>query len=277
MKLALCNEVVRELPFERQCTFAAALGYTGLEIAPFTLGSEPHRLTAGAVAGACQAANAAGISITGLHWLLVAPEGLSITSTDAQARARTRDVMLGLIRLCADLGGFYLVHGSPAQRALPPGDEADGRKRALELFAAAARAAEEAGLVYCLEPLSPDQTNFVTSLAEAAAIVAEIGSPAFRTMLDCSAAAASEDADIPTLLARHLPDGAIAHVHFNDPNRRGPGEGALHFGPILRALQDHRYDGWVGVEPFIYEPDGPACAARAAGYVQGLTEALAHA
>jgi sugar phosphate isomerase/epimerase len=277
MKLALCNEVVRELSFERQCALAASLGYSGLEIAPFTLGAEPHRLGADAIRALRQAAAPAGIAITGLHWLLVAPEGLSITSADADVQARTRDVMLGLIRLCAELGGSYLVHGSPAQRALAPGDGAGGRKRAVEHFAAAAGAAEAAGLVYCLEPLSPEQTNFVTSLAEAAEIVVEIGSPAFRTMLDCSAAAASESEDIPTLLARHLPTGMIAHVHFNDPNRRGPGEGALRFAPILQSLSEQRYDGWIGVEPFVYEPDGPACAARAAGYVQGLAEALVHA
>ena len=275
MKLALCNEVLREFPFERQCAFAAALGYSGLEIAPFTLGPEPHRLTPTAIASTRAAAAAAGIAITGLHWLLVAPEGLSITADERDVRARTREVMLGLVRLCADLGGSYLVHGSPAQRALAPGAEAEGRERALELFAEAARAAEAAGVVYCLEALSPDQTNFVTSVAEAAAIVGEIGSPAFRTMLDCSAAAASESEDIPSILRQYVPSGLIAHVHFNDPNRRGPGDGELRFAPILRALHELRYDGWIGVEPFIYEPDGPACAARAAGYVKGLLEALA--
>ena len=48
MRIALCNEVIRELPFERQCAFARAVGYDGLEIAPFTLSPEPHALPAGA-------------------------------------------------------------------------------------------------------------------------------------------------------------------------------------------------------------------------------------
>src|SRR5688572_33441161 len=77
MKLALCNEVVRELSFERQCALAAALGYSGLEVAPFTLGAEPHRLAPAAVSATRRAAEAAGIAVTGLHWLLVTPEGLS--------------------------------------------------------------------------------------------------------------------------------------------------------------------------------------------------------
>ena len=37
MRIALCNEVLAGMPLERQCEFAADLGYDGLEIAPFTL------------------------------------------------------------------------------------------------------------------------------------------------------------------------------------------------------------------------------------------------
>jgi D-psicose/D-tagatose/L-ribulose 3-epimerase len=37
MRISLCNEVIAEFPFERQCEFAQKLGYDGLEIAPFTL------------------------------------------------------------------------------------------------------------------------------------------------------------------------------------------------------------------------------------------------
>lgn len=273
MRLTLCSEVIRDLPFRRQCEFAASVGYGGLEIAPFTLGPEPHLTSSRQIAECRRAAADAGIEITGIHWLLVAPEGLSITSADPAVWGKTRDVVAGLIRLTAELGGRYVVHGSPGQRALSPGDEEEGRKRALDLLGHAAQVAEEAGVTYCLEPLSPEQTNFVTSLDEAIKVVEAIGSPAFRTMLDCSAAGVGESDDIPTLLRRHLPSGMIRHVHFNDPNRRGPGEGDMRFAPIVRTLAELRYKGWVGVEPFVYEPDGPACAARAAGYVQGLVEA----
>jgi sugar phosphate isomerase/epimerase len=110
-------------------------------------------------------------------------------------------------------------------------------------------------------------------VAEAAALVRQIASPAVRTMVDCSAAALTEQAPIPDLLGEWLPTGLIAHVHLNDPNRRGPGEGALAFAPILLALRDGGYGGNASIEPFIYRPDGPACAARAIGYVRGLLEA----
>ncbi|MDQ4134660.1 MAG: sugar phosphate isomerase/epimerase [Pseudomonadota bacterium] len=273
MRLALCNEVVRELSFERQCAFARSVGYDGLEVAPFTLGDEPHLLPAGRRAELRRAAAEAGIAITGLHWLLVTPKGLSVTTEDPALRARTVEVIRGLVDLCADLGGRYLVHGSPAQRVLEPARETEQRRLAAEVFAAAGEAAAQAGLVYCIEPLAASETAYLTTVGEAADVVKDIGNPALRTMVDCSAAARSEMEDIPALLQRWLPTGLIAHVHANDPNRRGPGEGELLFAPILDVLLEQKYRGVIGVEPFIYEPDGSAVAARAAGYLRGLLEA----
>ena len=272
--MALCNEVLAPWPFARQCEWAAALGYEGLELAPFTLGDDAWTLPAAQRASLRRAASDAGIAISGLHWLLRQPEGLSITSPDATVRARTLDVLRGLIDLCADLGGAVLVHGSPAQRRLPAGDEAAGRERAIETFATVAAHAQAAGVTYCIEPLAPPDADFLHTVAEAAAIVQAIDRPALRTMLDCCAAARAEAEPVHEVLARWLPTGLLAHVQVNDPNLRGPGQGALGFADILRALRRHGYAGWIAVEPFDYHPDGPACAARAIGYLNGLLEAL---
>ncbi len=274
MKIGLCNEVIAELPFEKQCEMAAQLGYDGLEVSPFTLGDEPHLLFPAKRAALRRAAEDAGIVITGLHYLMRAPAGLSITSRDAAQRNRTVGVMRDLCALAADLGGKVLVHGSPDQRKLEPGFEEEGRKIAIDCFAAAGEAAARAGVTYCVEPLSRKQTDHINTIEEAAGIVTAINSPALRTMLDCSSAAVTEACSIPDLINRWLPTGMIAHVHLNDPNRRGPGEGELEFAPILAALRQQNYAGDCGIEPFVYVPDGPACAARAIGYVRGLLEAL---
>ena len=69
-----------------------------------------------------------------------------------------------------------------------------------------------------------------------------------------------------------MPTGLVQHVQLNDRNKRGPGEGDDKFAPVLAALKETGYDGWVAMEPFIYEPDGPTCAARMIGYVSGLLE-----
>jgi D-psicose/D-tagatose/L-ribulose 3-epimerase len=274
MRISLCNEVIAELPFAKQCELAAALGYDGLEIAPYTLSEDPTRLTTAQISALRRAASDAGIAITGLHYLMRAPAGLSITSSDAAQRQRTIEVIRALCGLCAELGGKILVHGSPDQRVLKPGDEQNGRMHGIECFAAAAKASAEARMTYCIEPLARNQTAYVNTVEDASYIVRAIDSRALRTMIDCSAAGQTEAESVHDLVRRWLPTGLIAHMHFNDPNRRGPGEGELAFAPILAALRAGGYRGNAAIEPFIYQPDGPACAARGIGYIRGIMQTL---
>jgi sugar phosphate isomerase/epimerase len=275
MRIALCNEVIAQLPFPRQCEYAAKLGYDGLEVAPYTLSDEPHRIGAAQLVAARSAAADAGVAITGLHWLLVKPAGLSISTRDDAVRKRTVDFMRALIDHCAELGGRYLVHGSPHQRRVDPGDtRAAALARARDSFAAVAEHAAKAGVVYCIEALSSEQTPLINTLEEAARLVQEINSPAIRSMLDCSAAGRMEREPLGALVERWLPQGVIAHVQVNDRNRQGPGQGEQRFAPLVAALRRHAYKGDIAVEPFDYVPDGPAAAARAIGYLRGIIEAL---
>jgi sugar phosphate isomerase/epimerase len=275
MRISLCNEVIAPMPFPRQCEYAAKLGYDGLEIAPYTLSEEPHRMGSAQIAAARGAAEDSGVSVTGLHWLLLKPAGLSISAKDDAVRKRTVDVMRSLIDLTAELGGKYLVHGSPHQRRIDPGEtRAASLARAQDCFAAVAERAQKAGVIYCIEPLSAEQTPLINTLDEAAQMVAAIGNPAVRSMLDCSSAGRMEKEPLGALIERWMPKGVIAHVQVNDRNRRGPGQGEQRFAPLFAALKRHGYAGDVAVEPFDYVPDGPGAAARAIGYIKGILEAL---
>lgn len=275
MRLTLCNEVIRDLDFASQCRLAADLGYDGLEVAPFTLSEDPCALPANARREHRMMAEEAGIAITGLHWLMNVPGGISLTSNDPKVQAKTRDHMLGLVELCHDLGGSVLVHGSPDQRPVSHADtRAQAEDIALAHWTAAGDAAAQAGLTYCIEPLAPVLTDFVNTVEQAQALLARSGSPGLKTMLDTSAAWGGESARPCDVLDTHLPSGTIAHIHVNEANRRAPGQGVHSFLPILRVLAQHGYDGWIGVEPFDYHPDGPSAAAIASGYLHGLMEAV---
>jgi sugar phosphate isomerase/epimerase len=281
MKIALCNEVLQPLPFERQCALAAALGYDGLEVAPFTLAEDPTRIDDVRARGFARIAQDHGLAITGLHWLLVAPAGLSIVSDDRGLRERTAGVMERLVELCAAMGGSYLVHGSPKQRSVPAGaTPQQAWERARDALARAARSAQACGVTYCIEPLSPRETDLVNTVEEGVRLVREVGSPALKTMIDCSAAGQAEREPVHALMERWMPTGLIGHVQVNDPNRQGPGQGELRFEPILRTLRAMQRQGHYGdviaVEPFDYRPDGPGCAARAIGYLRGVLEGVDH-
>jgi D-psicose/D-tagatose/L-ribulose 3-epimerase len=279
MQFALCNEVLQPLPFREQCALASAQGYDGLEVAPFTLAADPRDITDAQAGVFRRIAQDHGLAITGLHWLLVAPAGLSIVDADDAVRARTVAFMRRLVELCALMGGKYLVHGSPKQRSVPAGTTREqALARASDCFAQVATAAAQAGVVYCIEPLSTRETDLVNTVAEAAAIVDAIGSPGLKTMIDCSAAGQVEREPVAHLMARWIPSGHVAHVQVNDPNRRGPGQGEMRFAPIVRELlrlqASGAYRGVVAVEPFDYVPDGPGCAAHSIGYLRGIVEGL---
>jgi sugar phosphate isomerase/epimerase len=269
MRISLCNEVLADLDFEHQCQYASALGYDGLEVAPYTLTDDPRKLSENELYGYKAMAQDAGIAITSLHWLLLAPKGLSIVDPDSIVRSRTFDLMHRLVDQCALLGGSVLVHGSPGQRHL----ERDGdRERAEEFFAAAGDRAGQAGVTYCVEPLARRETNFINTVAEAAELVRRLDRPALKTMLDTSAAANTETDTPARLLETWLPSGLIAHIQVNDRNRRGPGQGGDRFKAVLETLGRYSWAGTIVVEPFIYKPDGPSTAALAIGYLRGLLE-----
>ena len=275
MRLSLCNEVLAAQPFAQQCALAAALGYEGLEIAPFTLAEDPGTLTERDARSWRETAAAHGIGVSSLHWLLVKPAGLSLTSADPALRARTIDLLRRLVALAAAAGADVLVHGSPKQRSPQPGQStADAAALLEEALAALAPEAQGAGVTYCIEPLAPTETPLINTVAEAAALVDRIGSPALRTMLDMSAASQSESEPPADVLRRFLGSGHIAHVQFNDRNRRAPGQGDTRHLEAVRVLRERGYAGWVAVEPFEYTPEPLACAAFAAGYVRGLLESL---
>ncbi|QHE86620.1 sugar phosphate isomerase/epimerase family protein [Hydrogenophaga sp. BPS33] len=275
MKLALCNEVLQPLPLAAQCEAAARMGYDALEIAPFTLTDDPTTLDEAAARRVRTAAHDHGLQIASLHWLLVKPEGLSLVSDDAALRRRTLDLLRRLIHFAAACGARVLVHGSPRQRSpLPHQSVADATAHFEAALAELAPHAEAADVTYCVEPLGPFETQVINTVAQAAALVDRIGSPAIRTMLDVSAASHSESEPVHEVLRRFLASGHIAHVQVNDKNRRGPGQGDTDQRPVLQTLKDTGYAGWVVVEPFEYVPDGPGAAEASARHVRELWKKL---
>jgi sugar phosphate isomerase/epimerase len=266
MRYAICNETFEGWDHARICRQAAELGYTGLEVAPFTLAPRITDVTPAQRQQLRREAEAAGVQIIGLHWLLAKTEGLQLTSPDAAVRQRTADYLVALARCCRDLGGELMVFGSPAQRRIPAGATREqATDYAVDTFRRSAAGIADAGVQLCLEPLAPAEADFIQTAAEAVAILKRLAHPNFVLHLDVKAMS-SEAAAIPDLIRQHA--ARTGHFHANDANRRGPGFGDVDFVPIFAALKDTGYRGWVSVEVFDYTPDPVTIARESMRYMR---------
>ena len=266
MRFSICNETYGAWPFERVCDDIAAVGYQGVEIAPFTLAPDPEQLDERRATEFGEIARRAGLSVCGLHWLLAKPEGLHLTTPDADLRERTVAFMQHLARMCAALGGEVMVLGSPRQRDVLVGQAYDDVfARAAEACRSVCEVAGPLGVTLALEPLTRDDTNFLTSAAEVERLIRAVDDESCRLLLDVRAMTAEYDS-IPEIIAAHHEH--LAHFHANDPNLRGPGTGDVDFVPIARALADVGYSGWVSIEVFDHAPDGPTVARESLAYLE---------
>jgi sugar phosphate isomerase/epimerase len=259
-KLALCSEVYK-LPIDDTIRRVAELGFQGIEIAPFNVAPSVEEVSPARRRELVQAARAAGIEIIGLHWLLVLPPGLHLTTADDAVRARTVSYLSALAHFCADLEGRFLVLGSPKQRNVPAGEShAAARERAVEGLRQVAQTCGERGVRLLLEPLNPAETNFLQTVEEAKALAQDIDHPAVGYIIDCKAMSGMPRGIVGTI-AEH--GKGAGHFHANEPTGLGPGMGTVNFVPILKTLELSGYTGWVSTEPFNYEPDADTVARTA--------------
>ena len=266
MKFAICNEMFEGWPWERVCAFAASLGYAGLEVSPFTLADRAEQVTPDRRRELRAQAAAAGVQVLGLHWLLVKPPGLYITHADAAVRRATSDYFTQLVHLCADLGGDVLVVGSPKQRNLLPGVSFDmALGYAAEVFAPCLESAAERGVTLAMEPLGPQETDFLNTAEQTMRLVRRLDHPRFQINLDVKAMSA-EAKPIPQVIRETA--GHIAHVQVNDPNLLGPGMGEVDHAPIVAALREVGYDGWLSVEAFDFRPGAEHIARASIEYLK---------
>ncbi len=259
MKYAICNDSFGDWPLEKAFALTAECGYKGIEIAPFTIGQLVTGISPKRRAEVRRAAEGAGLDVVGLHWLLARTEGLHLTAADAGVRRKTADYFGDLARFCADLGGKIMVLGSPDQRKLAPGmTRQEGMRYAAEVIRATVPTLEKTSVVIGLEPLAPVETNFLTTAAEGVELMEMVDSPHCRLHLDCKAMS-TEATPIAELIRKY--HRVLVHFHANDANRQGPGFGKTDFVPILKALRDVDYRGWVSVEVFEFDA-GPERIAR---------------
>ena len=273
LRCAICNEVFEGRPFADAVKAVRKAGFKGFELAPFTLGDDPAAIGP-AQRRECRAMiESEGLQFVGLHWLLVTPKTLHVTTPDRAQRDWSWNYVRRLIDLAADLGpDSVMVFGSGPQRASIGGvTEEQATRHFTDGLASLAGHAVERGVTLLVEALSSSQTDVVTSLEEAAAVVRQIDSPGVRTMFDTHNAA-EETVPHAELVERHF--DLIRHVHVNEMDGRHPGAGTYDFLPVMRVLARRGYAGWISVEAFDFTPGAERIMSESLRHLQSVAERI---
>ncbi len=260
-KFGICNELFEGWDFAKVCQTVKEIGYSGLEIAPFTLAPKITDVSAARLRELRMIVEDSGLETIGLHWLLAKTEGFYLTSPDPDIRRKTAEYLVSLAEATQALGGSVMVFGSPKQRDLLPGvsfEQAMTWSR--EVFEMVLPRIGDCGVDLCLEPLAPSETNFLTSIEQANALIRQVDHPNFKLHLDVKAQSSDPEGSVAELFAKYA--SVAGHVHVQDPNLRGPGMGDLDFGPIIGSLVGAGYKKWVSVEVFDYSPGAEETARK---------------
>ena len=270
--LSVCNELYGETDFAKSCRSIRRAGWTGIEIAPFTLMQDATRLPAERRCEVRDIIVAEGLAFVGLHWLTVGPEGLHVTTPDESVRRRSWEYVRGLVELCSDLrpdggSGGVMVFGSPMQRRTTGGlTRAQAEANFIDGVRTIVPDLEAAEVTLCVEALPTDQCDVIISLDRAAEIVDEIGSARVQTMFD-SHNAIEEVQPHDELVAKHWPK--IRHIHVNELDGSYPRRGAGYdFKPVLRVAADRNFKGWVSMEVFDFSPGAERIVTESIAYLK---------
>jgi sugar phosphate isomerase/epimerase len=125
--------------------------------------------------------------------------------------------------------------------------------------------AEQREVTICFEPLAPAETNFINTAAMAIQFVQQLRTPHFKIILDVKAMC-SEWKPIPQIIRESWPH--FAYFHANDKNLKGPGFGDVDFKPILAALKEVGYNGYVSVEVFNFDEGPEIIASKSIEYLK---------
>ena len=120
--------------------------------------------------------------------------------------------------------------------------------RGVESVKELGKQAESLGIEYCIEVVNRYETNVLNTCEEAIRYCRDVDNPNVKILLDTFHMNIEEDniAD-----AIRLAGDLLGHLHVGEGNRKLPGQGALPWLEIGKALNDIRYSKGVVMEPFV--------------------------
>ncbi|WP_404445589.1 sugar phosphate isomerase/epimerase [Microbacterium marinum] len=228
--------VYGEEPITEGIARVADAGYDGVELV-----GEPAQTNIGEVKSALADNGVVASSIVSIY----TPERDIVSSTVA-IRAAARDYVKGNIDFAQELGAEIVTFTPTAcMKIVAEVDLEQEWAWAVEAATELARYAGQAGVKLVLEPWNRYETYLITRTEQAIRFIDEVNSPNLGYMAD-TFHMSLEERDIAESI--RLAGSRLSHVHLADSNRAAPGFGHLDFEPIIQAIADSNYQGWISYE-----------------------------
>lgn len=189
---------------------------------------------------------------TGAGWVL---HKLSLTSPDEAIRRRAIQFIQSMIEFGGEFGAPAIIGSMQGRHGddVSPAQAYDWLRSALDELGEEARR-YQVPLLY--EPLNRYETNLVNTIHGGVELAQSLNTDNVRLLADLFHMQI-EEVDVAAAL---LQGGRfVGHIHFVDSNRRPAGCGHLAYGPIIAALRDIGYVGYVSAEAFPW-PDSQTAA-----------------
>jgi len=246
MKISVSNIAWYQDPkkFTEFLSFLKSLDCDGVEIAPSAIWDEPIESTINDRNIFKKNIKKFNLEFIGFHSLLFSKPNLKLFKHH-NLRLETKKYIFKLIDLCSDLEGTKLVYGSPKSRELCGRKYQDCKNQSLEDFHEIAEHSKKRGTIFCLEPLSIKETDFITSLEEGGEIIKHIDHPNLKLHLDTKVLFGTKKDFKSTIFAYK---DIIKHVHVGDENLMAPGTTNEEHPEIGNCLRDINYKGFITLE-----------------------------
>ena len=180
---------------------------------------------------------------------IMTPEANPI-SPDAAVRQKAVERLKWAIDMNAILGSVAMCgpYHSPLGVFSGTGPTPDEERRAADVLRQAAEhAAQVPNFTLAIEYLNRFECYFLTTAAQARALVQAVNHPRFRCMYDTFHAHIEEKSQAGAI---DTVKDVFAHVHISENDRGTPGTGQVRWDEAFGALKKTGYDGWLVIEAF---------------------------
>ena len=190
----------------------------------------------------------AGLSLT---YSIGMTADMDLVSEDTAIRKKGIAFLQDVARAMKLMGGTVLAginYSSWPRKLLPGEDKQILTDRAIEGVREAIKAAEDNGVLFCVEVVNRFEQFIMNTAAEGIAFAERVGSPNCKILLDTFHMNIEED----SLRGSIVEAGDwLGHFHLGETNRRPPGQGRIPWPEIFGALREINYQGAVVMEPFL--------------------------